>query len=66
LLRNYRDIALSKTPDGQEIIKNYYKFSPTVTNLLEQRPFLKNRTKMVLDSMLPSIRMKVEENKKQP
>ena len=36
LLRKYRDNVLSNTPEGQEIIKTYYKFSPTVTKLLEQ------------------------------
>jgi hypothetical protein len=38
LLREYRDNVLSKTPEGQEIIKTYYKFSPTETKLLKQRP----------------------------
>jgi hypothetical protein len=31
LLREYRDNVLSKTSGGQEIIKIYYKFSPSVT-----------------------------------
>ena len=62
LLREYRDKVLSKTPEGQEIIKTYYKFSPTITNLLEQGPLLKNRAKAFIDSMLPSIREKVEES----
>jgi len=62
LLREYRDKVLSETPEGQEIIKTYYKFSPTITNLLEQGPLLKNRAKAFIDSMLPSIREKVEES----
>ena len=66
LLRKYRDNVLSKTPEGQEIIKTYYKFSPTVTELLEQRPLLKNRAKAFIDSMLPKIRKKVEESNKEP
>jgi hypothetical protein len=53
---------LGKTPDGQEIIKTYYMFSPPVTKLLEQRPLLKNRAKALIDSMLPEIRKKVEES----
>ena len=61
LLREYRNNILSKTPDGQEIIITYYKFSPTVTKLLEQRPLLKNRAKAFIDSLLPAIRKKVEE-----
>jgi hypothetical protein len=66
LLRKYRDNVLSKTRDGQEIIKTYYKFSPPVTKLLEQRPLLKNRAKAFIDSMLPGIRKKVEESSEEP
>ena len=65
LLRKYRDTVLSKTPEGQEIIKTYYKFSPPVTKLLEQRPLLKNRAKAFIDSMLPGIMKKVEESDKE-
>jgi hypothetical protein len=66
LLKEYRDHVLRNTTEGQEIIESYYKFSPTVTKLLEQRPLLKNRAKAFIDSMLPEIRKKVEENNKQP
>ena len=66
LLRNYRDEVLSKTPEGQEIIETYYKFSPTVTKLLEQNPLFKNRAKVYIDSMLPGIRKKVEESHEEP
>jgi hypothetical protein len=66
LLREYRDNVLSKTPEGQELIKTYYKVSPTVTKLLENRPLLKVTAKVLIDSMLPGIRKKLEEcNKKQ-
>jgi hypothetical protein len=57
---------LSKSPEGQEIIKTYYKFSPTVTRLLEQRPLLKNRAKTFIEGMLPGIMKKVEESNKEP
>jgi hypothetical protein len=63
LLRKYRDTVLSKTSEGQEFIRNYYKLSPTVTKLLEQNAVLKNRTEAFIDSMLPGIRKKVEESK---
>jgi hypothetical protein len=65
LLREYRDKALSKTPDGQEMIKTYYKFSPAVTKLLESSPLLKKKAKAFIDSMLPGIRKKVEESNKE-
>jgi hypothetical protein len=64
LLREYRDKVLSKTPEGQELIKTYYKLSPTVTMLLEQRPLLKDKAKAFIDEMLPGIREMVEENNK--
>ena len=60
LLRKYRDNVLNKTPEGQEIIKTYYKFSPAINKLLENRPLLRNRAKAFIDSMLPWIRKKVE------
>jgi hypothetical protein len=63
LLRKYRDKVLSKTPEGQEIIKTYYKFSPTITKLFEGNPLLKNKAKVLIDSMLPGIRKKVGEIK---
>jgi len=66
LLRKYRDNVLSKTPEGQEIIKTYYKFSPTVTKLFEHMPLLKNRAKTFIDGMLPGIRKKVEDSNKEP
>lgn len=66
LLRKYRDNVLSKTPEGQKIIKAYYKFCPTIVNLLEKGLTLKNKAKMFIDMMLPGIRKKVEESNKQP
>ena len=66
LLRKYRDNVLNKTPEGQEIIKTYYKFSPTVTQLLKQSPLLRNKAKTLIDGMLPGIKKKVEESNKEP
>jgi hypothetical protein len=65
MLRAYRDNILSKTPEGQELIKTYYKFSPTVTEFLERNPVLKNKAKRLIESMLPGIREKVEESNKE-
>jgi hypothetical protein len=64
LLRKYRDEVLSKTSQGQKIIKTYYAFSPAITKMLEQRPLLKEKTKVFIDSLLPGIRKKVEESSK--
>ena len=66
LLRKYRDNVLSKTTEGQEIIKIYFKFSPKATMLLEQRPLLKNRARTFFDGILPGIRKRVEESNKAP
>jgi hypothetical protein len=65
LLREYRDYVLSKTPEGQEMIKIYYKLCPTIVDLLEKRPVLKNKAKMYIDRMLPGIRKKVAERRKE-
>jgi hypothetical protein len=46
--------------------KIYYKFSPPVTKLLENRPLLKNKAKAFIDSMLPGIKKKVEGSNKAP
>ena len=62
LLRKYRDNVLSKTPEGQEIIRTYCAFSPRIVSLLEKNPLLKKKAKMIIDSMLPGIRKKVEES----
>jgi len=66
LLREYRDNVLSKTPEGQEVIKTYYKFSPTIVNLLENSPAMRKKAKVFMDSMLLGIRKKVEESNKNP
>lgn len=66
LLKEYRDNVLSKTPEGRDIIENYYKFSPMLTRLLEQMPLLKYRAKTFIDGMLPGIRNKVAESNKEP
>ena len=63
LLKKYRDNVLSKTTEGQKTIKTYYKLSPTVTKLLEQWPLLKKRAKAFIDSLLPNIRKRVEEDR---
>jgi len=65
LLRRYRDNVLSKSSEGREFIKVYYKLCPTIVDLLESRPALKNRAKAFIDSMLPGIRKKVEEINKE-
>jgi hypothetical protein len=54
------------SPERHEIVKTYYKLSPTLTMLLEQRPLLKSRAKTFFDGMLPGIRKKVEESNKKP
>ena len=64
LLRKYRNNVLSKTPEGQEIIKIYYKFCPTIVNLLEKRPALRNKARIFIDGLLPGIKKKVEESNK--
>jgi len=62
LLREYRDNVLRKTPEGQDLIKTYYRLSPKITGVLEQNPSLKVKAKIIIDSLLPAINKKVEES----
>ena len=53
LLRYIRDNALSKTPEGRELIKLYYQWSPVIVNIMERDEDLKEEIKDVMDEMLP-------------
>ncbi len=38
LLRNYRDSYLAESPDGEELISNYYDVAPSIVKHIDQRP----------------------------
>ncbi len=54
-LRNYRDNVLSLTPEGQEIIRLYYEWSPTIVNAMEDDEEFKEEVKEMVDGVLELI-----------
>jgi hypothetical protein len=60
LLREFRDSVLSKTAEGQEIIKLYYLWSPAILAAMERDEAFRNWVKETIDSILPVIESEVE------
>jgi len=56
LLRHFRDKVLSKTPEGQEIIRLYYEWSPVIVKAMEEDEKFKEEVKKMIDGVLPLIR----------
>ena len=52
LLRGVRDNVLSQTPEGREIIKLYYQWSPVITMAIRHDKAFKAEIKELLDGML--------------
>ena len=55
LLRYFRDNILTKTPEGQEIIKLYYEWSPTIVKIIQEDEEVKEEVKEMIDGVLPLI-----------
>jgi len=55
LLRYVRDNVLSKTPEGQEIIRLYYQLSPAIVSAMEEDEALKEEVKGMIDGILVLI-----------
>ena len=60
LLRNFRDNIPSKNPEGQELIKLYYEWSPVIVKVMEEDEELKEEVKEMIDGILPLITKEVE------
>ena len=60
LLRAIRDNLLSQTPEGQELIKLYYQWSPVMVKAMEEDEAFKEEFKNMIDKLLPVIEQKVE------
>jgi len=56
LLRSFRDTILSKTPEGQEIIRLYYEWSPLFVKAIKDDENIKMEMKEVLDVFLQYLR----------
>ena len=55
-LRSVRDNILSQTPEGQEIIRLYYEWSPSIVKAMEENEEFKQEMKVMIDGVLPLIR----------
>lgn len=60
LLRYFRDNVLTQTPEGQEIIKLYYQWSPAIVKAVEEDEEFKEEVKEVIDKILPLIGKEIE------
>ena len=56
LLRSFRNNVLSKTPEGQELIRLYYQWSPTIVRAMEEDEEFKEEVKEMIGGILPLIR----------
>ena len=59
-LRCFRDNFLSQTPEGQEIIRLYYEWSPAIVKTMEEDGEFKVTIKEMIDGILPLIEEGVE------
>jgi hypothetical protein len=55
LLRYFRDNVLSQTPEGQELIRLYYQWSPVIVKAMEGDEKFKEEVKEMIDGVLELI-----------
>ena len=55
-LRFFRNNLLSQTPEGQELIKLYYQWSPVIVKAMEGDEEFKEEVKEMMDGVLSLIR----------
>ena len=60
LLRHIRDSVLSQTPEGQELIRLYYQWSPAIVKAMEEDKEFKEAVKEMIDGVLPLIGKEIE------
>jgi hypothetical protein len=56
LLRGFRDTVLSTTPEGQELIKLYYQWSPLIVAAMKEDDHFKEELKSLLDEVIVLIK----------
>jgi hypothetical protein len=54
-LRNFRDEVLSKTPEGQALIKLYYEWSPAIVKAMVEDKGFRKEVKELIDGVLGLI-----------
>ena len=52
LLRYFRDNVLNHTPEGQEIIRLYYQWSPVIVRVMEEDPQFKKEVEKAIDEII--------------
>ncbi|GAG09227.1 unnamed protein product, partial [marine sediment metagenome] len=55
LLRHWRDNVLSNVPEGREIIRLYYEWSPVMVKALEEDEEFKEEVKELIEGILPLL-----------
>jgi len=60
LLRYLRDEVLSQTPEGQELIRLYYQWSPVIVRAVEEDEEFKEEVREMVDGILELIGGEVE------
>ena len=60
ILRGYRDNVLSKTSEGQEIIRLYYEWSSVIVKTMEKDEEFKEEVEKIIDGVLLLIYNQVE------
>jgi hypothetical protein len=51
----FRDNVLSKTPEGQGVIKLYYEWGPAVVKAMEEDEIFKEEVKAVINGFLSLV-----------
>jgi len=60
LLRHFRDNTLSKTAEGQKLIKLYYQWSPMIVSAMEKDGEFKEEVEGMIDGVLELITEEAE------
>lgn len=55
MLRYFRDRVLSKAPEGKEITRLYYEWSPSIVAAMKEDDGFKKKVKAIVDGILPLI-----------
>jgi hypothetical protein len=58
LLRQYRDAVLAKTPEGQKLLRLYYKWSPFMIQVVEDNEQVKIILQTAIDALFLPVRQK--------
>ena len=59
MLRYFRDTVLSRTPEGQELIKAYYEWSPAILKAMDKNKEFEAEIKEMIGQVLPLIQEEV-------